>query len=112
MDLTSGYHQMPLAKESRKYTAFKTAYGLYEWLRVPMGLRNAAGHFQQRMATEVLNGLVNIECELYIDDVMIRATTESEFISRLEHVLQRLQARGLVVSPTKCSFGMSEMEIL
>ena len=112
MDLTSGYHQMPLAKECRKYTAFKTAYGLYEWLRVPMGLRNAAGHFQQRMATEVLNGLVNIECELYIDDVMIHATTENEFISRLEHVLQRLQARGLVVSPTKCSFGMSEMEIL
>ena len=112
MDLTSGYHQMPLAKECRKYTAFKTAYGLYEWLRVPMGLRNAAGHFQQRMATEVLNGLASVECEVYLDDVGIHATTEDEFILRLEHILQRFQSRGIVASPTKCSFGMSEMEIL
>ena len=103
---------MPLAKECRKYTAFKTAYGLYEWLRVPMGLRNAAGHFQQRMATEVLNGLASVECEVYLDDVGIHATTEDEFILRLEHILQRFQSRGIVASPTKCSFGMSEMEIL
>ena len=60
MDLTNGYHQMPLAAESRKWTAFTTAHGLYEWPRVPMGLRNAAGHFQQCMATEVLNGIVQI----------------------------------------------------
>ena len=43
LDLTSGYHQMPLSKASRKYTAFRTTTGIYQWTRVPMGLKNAAG---------------------------------------------------------------------
>ena len=36
LDLTAGYHQTPLHPNSRHYTAFKTAFGVYEWLRVPM----------------------------------------------------------------------------
>ena len=84
MDLTNGYHQMPLAAESRKWTAFKTAHGLYQWRRVPMGLKNAAAHFQQCMATEVLNGIVNKDCELYIDDILIHAKTEQEFLANLQ----------------------------
>ena len=112
MDLTSGYHQMPLDAESRRYTAFKTSNGLYEWQRVPMGLRNAAAHFQQCMATEVLNGLVGTSCELYLDDVLVHAQTEDEFLTRLKSILERLERRGLVLSPSKCSFGMQEVEIL
>ena len=90
MDLTNGYHQMPLAADSRQFTAFKTAHGLYEWQRVPMGLRNAASHFQQCMATEVLNGLVNVDCELYIDDVLVHAQNEAQFLERLEKIVEIL----------------------
>ena len=103
---------MPLAESAKKWTAFKTAKGLYEWERVPMGLRNAAAYFQQTMATEVLNGLVHNTCELYLDDILIHATTEEEFLTRLKEILQRLQDRGIVLSPSKCSFGMDEVEIL
>ena len=112
MDLTNGYHQMPLAQASRAYTAFKTSMGLYEWKRVPMGLRNAAAYFQQRMATEVLTGLVHAELELYLDDILLYAQTEDEFIERLKRVLTRLKQKGIVLSPNKCSFGMKEVEIL
>ena len=93
MDLTHGYHQIPLATESRKWTAFKTAHGLYEWNRVPMGLRNAAGHFQQCMATEVLNGIVNHNCEIYIDDILLHAQDEDQFVKTLTKVLQRLHEK-------------------
>ena len=112
VDLTNGYHQMPLAESAKKWTAFKTSKGLYEWERVPMGLRNAAAYFQQAMATEVLNGLVHNTCELYLDDILIHATTEAEFLTRLKDILQRLKDRGIVLSPSKCSFGMDEVEIL
>ena len=77
-----------------------------------MGLRNAAAHFQQCMATEVLNGLVGTSCELYLDDVLVHAQTEDEFLTRLKSILERLERRGLVLSPSKCSFGMQEVEIL
>ncbi len=56
----SRYHQKPLSAESRALTAFITSHGLYEWTRVPMGLKNAAAYFQEIMSTEVLNGLVVI----------------------------------------------------
>ena len=112
MDLTNGYHQLPLAMESRKWTAFKTAHGLFEWERVPMGLRNAAAHFQQCLATEVLQGMVNVDCELYIDDILLHAQTADQFIDSLKRLLHRLEERGITLSPTKCSFGMEEVEIL
>ena len=77
-----------------------------------MGLRNAAAHFQQCMAVEVLNGLVNVDCELYLDDVLVHARSEDQFLERLRKILDRFEKRGLVLSPSKCSFGMSEVEIL
>ena len=112
LDLTNGYHQMPLAKESRKYTAFRSSNGLYESNRVPMGLKNAAAYFQQAMADEVLGDSLYDGNELYLDDVLIHATNDDEFIRRLETILIRCQNKGIVLSPSKCAFGMAEMEIL
>ena len=42
-----------------------------------MGLRNAAAHFQQCMAVEVLNGLVNVDCELYLDELYLPTMVNS-----------------------------------
>jgi hypothetical protein len=69
LDLTAGYHQAPLHERSRKYTAFRTAHGLYEWNRVPMGLKGAPSYFQHVMQSEVLHGLQYDICEIYIDDM-------------------------------------------
>ena len=44
LDFISGYHQVPLAKASRVWTAFITFMGVYEWNRVPMGLKETGGH--------------------------------------------------------------------
>ena len=49
LDLTSGYFQIPIDEASRKLTAFRTAKGLFEWLRLPMGLKGAGSYFQMQM---------------------------------------------------------------
>ena len=77
-DFTHGYYQAPLAVSSRRYTAFTTAIGKYHWLRVPMGLKGAPSYFQKVMSSEVLSGLVHSICELYIDDLLVYGTSESE----------------------------------
>ena len=112
MDLTNGYHQMPLAKESRKYTAFRSASGLHESNRVPMGLKNAGAYFQQAMADEVVGDILYNGAELYIDDILIHATSDEEFLKRLEIILKRCLEKGIVLAPKKCAFGMEETEIL
>eukprot|EP01034_Spumella_vulgaris_P019228 gene19228-24576_t len=58
MDMTAGYHQTPISLASQIFTAFICFMGIFCWLRVPMGLKNAASYFQRVMATVVLLGLM------------------------------------------------------
>ena len=75
-----------------------------------MGLKGAPSYFQGVLVSTVLVGLIYSICELYIDDLIIHAQTEKDFLKRLEQVLQRLQKHKITVNPDKCLFGMSEVE--
>ena len=110
MDLTSGYHQAPLAKSSMRHTAFITYMGLFEWIRLPMGLKGAASYFQKMLATVVLIGLIHRICELYIDDIITHAQTEDDFIDNLTEIFTRFRRHNVTLNPDKCKFGMSEVE--
>ena len=68
MDLTQGYHQAPLTFAARAYTSFITVSGVYQFTRLPFGPKRAPSYFQEIMATVVLIGLINMICEMYIDD--------------------------------------------
>jgi hypothetical protein len=111
MDFTSGYHQAPMSAAARIFTAFICWCGLFEWLRVPMGLKGAPSYFQRVMATIVLADLIWIHgVELYLDDLLVYASTFPEFLARLREVLGRLEKHNITLNPTKCEFGLSEVE--
>ena len=110
MDLTMGFFQAPLAEQSSKYTTFTTWMGTYEWKRVAMGLKGAPSWFQQQLETTVLGGLIHVTCELYIDDLVIWASTYEEYVTRLEEILERFKRHNITVNPKKCQFLMTEIE--
>ena len=112
VDLTSGYHQFPIEVSSAWMTSFITFMGIFQWNRVPMGIKPAANYFQMTMAQSVLEGLIYDICEVYIDDVLIYGRDEDEYISNLRSVFARLKERKVTINPDKCIFGASEIEFV
>ena len=109
-DLTSGYYQAPIEEGARDYTAFMTRSGIYRWLRLPMGLTGAGSYFQHSLTTQVLQEVMHRGVELYLDDCMVHAQTEEEFLSRLRTVFRRFRDSGITLNPMKCSLGLPEVE--
>lgn len=54
MDLTSGFYNIPMAEEDKKYTAFMTQMELYEYNRMPQGLCNSPASFMRMMQSVTL----------------------------------------------------------
>jgi len=111
LDLKAGYWQIPMAEDSISKTAFTCHLGLYEFTRLPFGLTNAPAIFQRAM-TKVLSGLIGKTCMCYIDDIVIYSKTPEEHAKHLQQVLERLRQAGLQLKPSKCKFGLSELELL
>ncbi|MFN9902387.1 MAG: reverse transcriptase family protein, partial [bacterium] len=104
--LRKGYYQIPVQEGDIHKTAVITPFGLWEFLRMPFGLRNAGQSFQ-RFMDEVLAGLDFAFC--YLDDILIASSTEDEHLQHLQQVLQRLQQYGLVLNMEKCELGRQQV---
>jgi len=109
LDLRNGYLQVPLNSAAIPKTAVITPFGLYEFLRMPFGLKNAGMTFQ-RLMDRVMNGLEFVV--VYIDDILVASPDFSSHLLHLETVFQRLSDFGLVLNLDKCEFAKSSVEFL
>ena len=101
-DMTSGYWQVEMAEEDKPKTAFVTRDGLFEWNRMPFGLRNAPATYCRLMG-KVLAGLTHTDCMVYMDDVLVFSESYEGHIEKLDRVFQRFREHGLTVKCKMCN---------
>lgn len=92
LDLTSGYHQIPMAEGDIRKTAFRTRYGLLEYLVMPFGLTNAPATFATMMS-RVFQGLKNVV--IFLDGILVFSKTKEEH-------QQHVDDKGLKATSSKC----------
>uniref|UniRef100_A0AAG5DQ21 RNA-directed DNA polymerase n=1 Tax=Anopheles atroparvus TaxID=41427 RepID=A0AAG5DQ21_ANOAO len=112
MDLENGFFHVPVEENSKKYTAFVTKRGLYEFNRAPFGFCNSPAVFI-RFVNDVFRTLIQDNVlDLYMDDIVIHEKTEEECIEKTEKVLVVGAANGLVIKWKKCQFMQRNITFL
>ena len=108
-DLTSGFWQVPMAEESKQFTAFTLgSMGLLECDRMPFGLCNTPANFQ-RLMQNCLGELNLTYCLIYLDDVIVYSKTPEGHLQRMCVIFDHLCEHGLKLKPTKCDLFRTEL---
>ncbi|MBW0570489.1 hypothetical protein O181_110204 [Austropuccinia psidii MF-1] len=112
MDDLKGFNQNVLTDNSKELLRIIFHCGIFEYLRMPFGIKNAPSHYQKMMNTIFPEELSEGWLIIYIDDIIVCSETWDNHISRLERVLQKIVQVNMRISLKKCHFAYSEQKAL
>ena len=112
VDVSAAFHKLRIRLGDEWKTAFRTRFGLYEWLVTPFGLAGAPSSFQ-RYINWVLREFLDVFCSAYLDDVLIYTDGSlEEHRAHVRRVMDALDMAGLHLDITKCEFEVKTTKYL
>ncbi|MBW0570679.1 hypothetical protein O181_110394 [Austropuccinia psidii MF-1] len=112
MDALKGFHQNVLMPKAKKLLRIITHCGIYEYLKIPFGIKNAPFHYQRIMNTIFPTELSGGWLLIYIDDIIICSDSWSLHLEIFARVLHRVADANMKISLKKCNFGFEELKAL
>lgn len=104
LDLSAGFHQIPIKESHKSLTAFSTPDGHYEFNKLPFGINSGPAAFARLMAFVLREHLEKGTCYAYIDDIVVLGKDMEEHKENLVGVLNTLRENNLSLKPAKCEF--------
>ena len=99
-----GFYTFELDAQAQKYCVISTPFGIYQYLRLPMGLTNSPDVFQS-VLHPLFQDIPQVEC--FIDDICIfNNYSFDHHLTILHQVLLRLEQSGFSVNPLKCVWAV------
>jgi len=113
LDSNAGYNQIFMAEKDTSKMAFicHGFIGLFEWIVMTFGLKNAGATYQRAMNL-IFHKLIGIILEVYIDDIVIKSVAFDSHIADLRKDFEKMRQYALKMNPSTCAFGVSDGKFL
>nr|XP_017245120.1 PREDICTED: uncharacterized protein LOC108216789 [Daucus carota subsp. sativus] len=111
LDASSGFNQIQMEPSDAEKTAFITERGIYCYLAMPFGLRNASATFQ-RLVNKMFKQQIGRTMEVYIDDMVVKSKRAEDHVRDLEEAFDILREFNMKLNPSKCNFAVSSGKFL
>ncbi|KAJ2936282.1 hypothetical protein H1R20_g812, partial [Candolleomyces eurysporus] len=110
-DMTNAFFQTRMHPDDVELTAVSTPWGSFDWLVMPMGLRNAPSIHQRRIACALAPFLGKF-VHVYLDDIVVFSDSVEEHMEHLHQILQALREHKLSLNPKKTQLFCDEIHFL
>ena len=112
LDLQSAYNLIRIQPGHEWATAFRTPRGLFEYLVMPFGLKNAPATFQSFVDRALKKCIDDGYAVVYLDDIAIYSRSAVDHGTHVKNVLEALRKAGLYAKLSKCKFSTPSMDFL
>jgi hypothetical protein len=111
LDAYLGFHQIPMSREDAENTAFIIVDGLFCYVSMPYGLKNALPTFVRAMH-KTFGDLISDLVEVYVDDIIVKVKSSASLLVNLALVFDRLHLTYTKQNLDKCMFGVTAGKLL
>jgi hypothetical protein len=110
-ELNSAYYQISLSERSRRFTAFCTSFGLFEFNKLPMGISIGCLGLS-RLIVELFADLKGKYVLNFLDDLVVYSRSPEKHEMHVSEVLGRLEKAGFTLNPEKMVLNATEINYL